>query len=193
MRAVGTPYYKHESAVVDAGAVIGEGTKIWHFTHVSAGARIGHRCVIGQGVYVAPTAVIGDDVKIQNNVSVYDGVTIEAHAFIGPSAVFTNVVNPRAEIARKDEYRPTRVRQGATIGANATIVCGHELGAYSFVGAGAVVTANVPAYALVFGVPARQIGWMCRCGVRLTVEHGAGYCSSCGRGYRAEGHDLAEA
>lgn len=186
-------YYKHESAIVDEGAQIGDGTKIWHFSHVCAGAQVGRNCSLGQNVYVAPTAIIGDGVKIQNNVSVYDGVTIDAHAFIGPSAVFTNVVNPRSEINRKDEYKPTNVGRGVTIGANATIVCGHRLGAYAFVGAGSVITAHVPAYALVMGVPARQHGWMCKCGVQITVESGAGYCAACGRGYRQEGAGLTEA
>jgi len=189
----GRDWFAHESAIVDDGAKIGAGTKIWHFCHVAAGARIGKNCVLGQNVYVAPTAVIGDGAKIQNNVSIYDGVIIEAHAFIGPSAVFTNVLNPRSEIPRKEEYRPTMIRRGATIGANATIVCGHEIGAYAFIGAGTVVTANVPAYALVFGVPARQVGWMCRCGERVQIEHGAGWCAHCGRGYRAEGEGIAEA
>src|SRR5438477_10807098 len=152
-------WFAHETAAVDDGAKIGTRTKIWHFSHVAAGARVGKDCVLGQGVYIAGTAVIGDGVKIQNNVSIYDGVTIEAHAFIGPSPVFTNVLNPRSEIPRKNEFRQTTVRRGATIGANATIVCGHEIGAYAFIGAGTVVTANVPAYALVFGVPARQVGW----------------------------------
>ena len=188
-----TIYFVHETSVIDEGAHIGSGTKIWHFCHVSAGARIGKDCVLGQNVYVAPTVVIGDGVRIQNNVSLYDGVTVEAHAFIGPSAVFTNVVNPRSEISRKDEYLPTRVGRGATIGANATIVCGHEIGDYSFIGAGTVVTANIPPYALVYGVPARQHGWMCRCGVRLTLEGAAGYCQACGRGYRALGDGIAEA
>ncbi len=187
------PYFKHESAVVDDGAKIGARTKIWHFCHVAAGAKIGADCVLGQGVYVAGSVVLGEGVKVQNNVSLYDGVVVDAHAFIGPSAVFTNVVNPRSEIVRKDEFLPTRVGRGATIGANATIVCGHEIGAYAFIGAGAVVTANVPPFALVFGVPARQVGWMCRCGVRLVIEHGAGWCSACGRGYRAEGDGIAEA
>jgi UDP-2-acetamido-3-amino-2,3-dideoxy-glucuronate N-acetyltransferase len=186
-------WFAHDSAIVDDGARIGAGTKIWHFSHVSAGARVGKDCVLGQNVYVAPSAVIGDGVKIQNNVSIYDGVTIEAHAFIGPSAVFTNVTNPRSEIPRRDEYRQTMVRRGATIGANATVVCGHEIGAYAFIGAGTVVTANVPAYALVFGVPARQVGWMCRCGERVAIEHGAGWCVHCGRGYRAEGEGITEA
>jgi UDP-2-acetamido-3-amino-2,3-dideoxy-glucuronate N-acetyltransferase len=186
-------WWAHESAIVDDGAHIGAGTKIWHFCHVSSGARIGRDCVLGQNVYVAPSVVVGDGVRIQNNVSIYDGVTIDAHAFIGPSAVFTNVVNPRSEVSRKDEYRLTRVGVGASIGANATIVCGHSVGAYAFIGAGAVVTANIPPYALVFGVPARQHGWMCRCGEQLTVEGGAAYCAACGRGYRTVGDGIAEA
>jgi UDP-2-acetamido-3-amino-2,3-dideoxy-glucuronate N-acetyltransferase len=186
-------WWAHESAIVDDGAHIGAGTKIWHFCHVSSGARIGRDCVLGQNVYVAPSVIVGDGVRIQNNVSIYDGVTIDAHAFVGPSAVFTNVVNPRSEVSRKDEYKLTRVGVGASIGANATIVCGHSVGAYAFIGAGAVVTANIPPYALVFGVPARQHGWMCRCGEQLTVEGGAAYCAACGRGYRAVGDGIAEA
>lgn len=186
-------WWAHDSAVVDDGAIVGVGTKVWHFSHVSAGARIGKDCVLGQNVYIAPTVVIGDGVKIQNNVSIYDGVSIDAHAFIGPSAVFTNVVNPRSEVSRKDEYRPTRVGLGATIGANATIVCGHTIGAYAFIGAGAVVTANIPPYALVFGVPARQHGWMCRCGVELTIEGATGYCTACGRGYKTVRDGITEA
>src|SRR5262249_9377880 len=174
-------------------AVIGAGTRIWHFSPVCAGARIGKDCVLGQNVYVAPTVVIGDGVKIQNNVSVYDGVTIEAHAFIGPSAVFTNVTNPRSEISRKEEFQPTRVGRGATIGANATIVCGHDIGEYAFISAGTVITANIPRYALVYGVPARQHGWMCRCGVRLQLDGAAGYCQACGRGYRVVSDGIAEA
>ncbi|MCS6912934.1 MAG: acyltransferase [Myxococcales bacterium] len=186
-------YFKHESAYVDEGAIIGEGTRIWHFSHIAPGARLGRGCTIGQGVYIAPTAVLGEGVRVQNNVSIYDGVVLEDHVFVGPSAVFTNVVNPRSEVSRKHEYRQTWVRRGATIGANATIVCGHEIGAYAFIGAGAVVTSNVPAYALCMGVPARQRGWMCRCGERLRVERGASWCSSCGRGYRLEEEVLCEA
>jgi UDP-2-acetamido-3-amino-2,3-dideoxy-glucuronate N-acetyltransferase len=186
-------YYRHPSAIVDEGAKIGAGTKIWHFCHVSAGARIGKNCVLGQNVYVAAAVVLGDNVRVQNNVSLYDGVYIEDHAFLGPSCVFTNVINPRSEVSRKEEYMPTKVGRGATIGANATIVCGNTIGAYAFVGAGSVVTANVPPYALIFGVPARQAGWMCRCGVRLSMEHGAGWCAACGRGYRGEGDGIVEA
>ncbi len=149
---------KHDSAFVDDGALVGDGTKIWHFCHVSSGARIGAGCSVGQNVYVAATSVIGDRVRIQNNVSIYDGVEIEDDAFIGPSAVFTNVINPRSEVARKAEYMTTHVGKGATIGANATIVCGSTLGRYAFVGAGSVVTHDVPPFALVVGVPARPLG-----------------------------------
>jgi UDP-2-acetamido-3-amino-2,3-dideoxy-glucuronate N-acetyltransferase len=173
-------YWKHESAIVDEGAHVGEGTKIWHFTHVCAGARIGARCVLGQNVYVAPTAVIGDGVRVQNNVSIYDGVVLDDDVFVGPSAVFTNVATPRAFVSRKHAYAPTRVGRGATIGANATIVCGHAIGEHAFVGAGAVVTHDVAPYALVVGVPARPQGWVCRCGVRLDETH---VCAECGAHY----------
>ncbi len=186
-------YFQHETAVVDEGAVIGARTRIWHFSHVTAGARIGVDCTLGQNVYVASTVVIGDRVKIQNNVSLYDGVTIESDVFIGPSAVFTNVRNPRAEITRaRDTYQTTKVGRGATIGANATIVCGHDVGQYAFIGAGTVVTATIPDFALVMGVPARQFGWMCRCGERVSVENASGWCAACGRGYRMEDEGLVE-
>jgi UDP-2-acetamido-3-amino-2,3-dideoxy-glucuronate N-acetyltransferase len=183
------PYFAHESAYVDQPCTIGEGTRIWHFSHVMKGARIGARCSIGQNVVIASTAVIGNGVKIQNNVSVYDGVVLEDGVFCGPSMVFTNVINPRSEIVRKDEYRPTVVRRGATLGANTTIVCGHTVGEYAFVAAGAVVTRDVPAYALVAGVPARQVGWMCRCAAaRLEFdEQGPARCPECGRTYRLVG------
>jgi UDP-2-acetamido-3-amino-2,3-dideoxy-glucuronate N-acetyltransferase len=161
------PYFVHQSSYVDEGCVIGEGTKIWHFTHVMAGATIGRRCNIGQNVVISPAVVIGDNVKIQNNVSVYTGVTLEDDVFCGPSMVFTNVVNPRSHVSRKDEYRPTRVGRGATFGANCTVVCGHNVGRYAFVGAGAVVTHDVPDHALVVGNPGRVAGWMCACGVKL--------------------------
>ncbi|MEP6859992.1 MAG: acyltransferase [Deltaproteobacteria bacterium] len=186
------PWTKHDSAYVDDGAVIGEGTKIWHFCHVSTGARIGAGCSLGQNVFVAATAVIGDRVRIQNNVSIYDGVVIEDDAFIGPSAVFTNVINPRSEVTRKHEYQATRVGAGASIGANATIVCGTTLGRYAFVGAGAVVTHDVRSFALVVGVPARQIGWMCRCGVGLELEHDRATCSACERSYSYDRAQLSE-
>lgn len=169
----------HPSAVVDDGAHLGDGTKVWHFAHVCAGARLGARNVISQGVYVAPTVVTGDNCKIQNHVSLYDGVILEDDVFVGPSAVFTNVINPRSAVSRKHEYRSTRVRCGATIGANATIVCGVTIGAYAFIAAGAVVTRDVPDYAQVQGVPARRSGWRCRCGERLPSS---GQCG-CGLAY----------
>jgi len=179
----------HESAYVDEGATIGDGTKIWHFCHVLGGAVIGERCSLGQNVVVMNGVRIGNNVKIQNNVSVYEGVELEDDVFCGPSMVFTNVVNPRSHVSRKNEYRRTLVRRGATIGANATIVCGSTLGEYSFVGAGAVVTGDVQAYALVAGVPARRIGWMCRCGERLP-DGGDGECGACGTRYVARGEAI---
>jgi UDP-2-acetamido-3-amino-2,3-dideoxy-glucuronate N-acetyltransferase len=162
-----TNYFVHESAYVDAGAEIGIGTRIWYFTHVFPTAKIGRDCILGQNVMIGPGVTIGNRCKIQNNVSIYPGVTLEDGVFCGPSCVFTNVTNPRADIERKDEFRPTLVRRGATIGANATIVCGHTIGSYSFIAAGAVVTHDVPAHALMAGNPARRIGWMSRAGYRL--------------------------
>ncbi len=157
----------HESSYVDDGASVGDGTKIWHFCHVMPGAVIGERCSLGQNVVVMPGTRIGNNVKIQNNVSIYEGVELEDDVFCGPSMVFTNVVNPRSAVSRKHEYQRTLVRRGATIGANATVICGVTLGECAFVGAGAVVTKDVKSFALVTGVPARQVGWMCRCGERL--------------------------
>ncbi len=159
----------HPSAIVDAGAQLGEDCRVWHFVHISAGARIGARCSFGQNVYVGNDVVIGSNVKIQNNVSVYDAVTLEDDVFCGPSMVFTNVYNPRSAVTRKDEYRRTLVRQGATLGANCTIVCGITIGAHAFIAAGAVVNREVPDFALMAGVPARQIGWMSRHGERLPL------------------------
>jgi UDP-2-acetamido-3-amino-2,3-dideoxy-glucuronate N-acetyltransferase len=181
-------YTAHESSYVDDGAVIGAGTKIWHFCHIMPGAVIGERCNLGQNVVVMGGTRLGDNVKVQNNVSIYEGVTLEDDVFCGPSCVFTNVTNPRSHVSRKSEYRPTLVRRGASIGANATIICGATLGEYSFIGAGAVVRGEVPAYALMVGVPARRVGWMCRCGVRLQLPvDGTGACSACGTWYREEG------
>ena len=160
-------YFVHPSSYIDEPSEIGEGTKIWHFCHVMPRARIGKRCNIGQNVFIASDVVIGDNVKIQNNVSVYTGVIIEDDAFLGPSMVFTNVINPRSHVLRRDEYLTTLVKKGATIGANATVVCGVTLGEYAFIGAGAVVTHDVPDYALIYGNPARIQGWMCQCGIRL--------------------------
>lgn len=180
-------YFTHETAVVDEGAQIGDGTKIWHFCHVMAGATIGADCVLGQNVYVA-NVTIGDGVRIQNNVSVYDGVTLEDFVFCGPSCVFTNVTNPRSEVARgREQYAETRVQRGASIGANATIVCGATIGPYAFIGAGAVVRGQVPAYAVMVGVPARRIGWMCRCGERLDTGPGSVVCEGCGEQFEIDG------
>lgn len=188
----GKAYFAHESAVIDDGAVIGDGTKIWHFSHIMAGSRIGRKCNFGQNVVVSPGCEIGDNVKVQNNVSIYTGVTLEDDVFCGPSMVFTNVVNPRSHIPRRDEYRATRVGRGASIGANATIVCGHDLGKYCFIGAGAVVTKTVPDYGLVLGNPGRLVGYVCYCGERLTLEPGAAdgaraACAACERAYTVRG------
>jgi UDP-2-acetamido-3-amino-2,3-dideoxy-glucuronate N-acetyltransferase len=180
-------YFAHESSYIDDGAIIGRGTKIWHFCHVMPGAVIGAGCTLGQNVVVMPRAVVGNNVRIQNNVSIYEGVTLEDDVFCGPSCVFTNVINPRSHVSRKDEFRQTLVRRGATIGANATVICGYELGEYCFIGAGAVVTGDVIPYALMVGVPARQVGWMCRCGVGLAVSEGEGTCTACGTRYLEKG------
>lgn len=182
-------FFLHESSYVDDGVEIGEGTKIWHFSHVLTNTRIGENCSLGQNVVVGPNVVVGNGVKIQNNVSVYEGVTLEDGVFCGPSCVFTNVHNPRSEVVRKDEYRTTVVKRGATIGANATIVCGYDLGEYCFVAAGAVVTRPVPAYALVGGTPARIIGWMSKAGGRLDDDL---ICPIDGTQYRRVSENLIE-
>jgi UDP-2-acetamido-3-amino-2,3-dideoxy-glucuronate N-acetyltransferase len=183
-------YYVHPSAIVDPGATIGANSKIWHFCHVMPKAKIGERCSFGQNCYVGNHVVIGNNVRVQNNVSLYDNLYVEDDVFIGPSAVFTNVNNPRAAFPRKDEYRDTHIRRGASIGANATIVCGHEVGEAAFVAAGAVVTRNVPPFAMVAGVPARRIGWMCRCGSKLTGK--SLVCAECAREYEPAGDGLRE-
>ncbi len=179
----------HESSYVDEPVEIGSGTKIWHFSHVLARSRIGKNCVIGQNVVIGPDVTIGNNCKFQNNVSIYPGITIEDGVFCGPSCVFTNVINPRAEIERKTEFRPTRIRRGATIGANATIVCGHDLGQYCFIAAGAVVTREVPDFALMIGTPARRAGWMSRAGARLGADL---VCPLDGSRYRETGPDKLE-
>lgn len=183
----------HPTAIVDNGAQIGAGTRIWHWVHVCGGARIGSQCSLGQNVFVGNDVRIGNNVKIQNNVSIYDAVLIEDDVFCGPSMVFTNVINPRAAVPRKDEYRKTVVRKGATIGANATIVCGIEVGQYAFIGAGAVVTRDVPDFGMVVGVPARRTGWMSRQGLRLDLPvagNGEATCPATGERYRLTGSQL---
>jgi UDP-2-acetamido-3-amino-2,3-dideoxy-glucuronate N-acetyltransferase len=183
----------HPSAIVDEGAQIGDGSRVWHFAHVSPGARIGEACSLGQGVYVGNDVTIGRNVKIQNNVSVYDAVTLEDDVFCGPSMVFTNVFNPRSAVVRKNEYRRTLVKRGATLGANCTIVCGTTVGEYAFVGAGAVVSRDVPAFALMVGVPAKRIGWMSRHGERLQLPasgEGEAACPATGERYRLQGDTL---
>ena len=183
----------HPSAIVDDGAVLGPGCRVWHWVHISAGARIGAGCSFGQGVYVGNDVLIGDQVKIQNNVSVYDAVTLEDDVFCGPSVVFTNVYNPRSAVVRKDQYRRTLVKRGATLGANCTIICGSTVGEHAFVAAGAVVNRDVKAYALMAGVPARQIGWMSRHGERLTLQmrgNDEASCPATGERYRLAGDTL---
>lgn len=189
------PVTVHESAIVDPGAILGEGTRVWHFCHISAGAVIGQDCSFGQNVFVANNVTIGDNVKVQNNVSVYDNVHLESDVFCGPSMVFTNVYNPRSHVSRKEEYRETHVRQGATLGANCTIVCGATIGRFAFVGAGAVVNCDVPDFALMVGVPARRIGWMSAAGQRLDLPaqgRGEARCPQTGARYRLMGETLEE-
>jgi len=182
-------YYRHESSYVDEGAEVGENTKIWHFSHIMGGAKIGKRCSLGQNVNVGGHAVLGNGVKVQNNVSIYDDVIIEDDVFCGPSMVFTNVINPRAFVERKHEYKKTYIKKGASIGANATIVCGVALGEYCFIGAGSVVTKDVPPYALMYGNPARQHGWVCKCGEKLD---GTLVCKTCNKKYKLFNTGLQE-
>lgn len=188
-------YTAHETAIIDVGAIVGEGTRIWHWVHVSSKAQIGAQCSLGQNVYIGNHVVIGSNVKIQNNVSVYDNVMLEDDVFCGPSMVFTNVYNPRSAVSRKDEYRDTLVKRGATLGANCTIVCGITIGEFAFIGAGAVVNKDVPAYALMVGVPARQIGWMSRFGERLHFKPGSdtfdyASCEKTGEVYVRDTHNI---
>lgn len=183
-------YFKHETAIIDSGVHIGEGTKVWHFSHIMSGANLGSHCNLGQNVFVATGVEIGSNVKIQNNVSVYSGVTLEDNVFLGPSMVFTNVNTPRSFVERKD-YSKTRVGKGASIGANATVVCGNDIGIYAFIGAGAVVTSPVPAYALMYGVPAKQQGWVSRNGMKLKLdENGRGICTETQETYQLRGDEL---
>ena len=187
------PITIHESSYVDDGADIGDGTKIWHFSHVMGGAVVGRDCVLGQNVFVASGVRIGNTVKIQNNVSVYEGVTLEDGVFCGPSAVFTNVSTPRSEVSRKSEYEITVVGKAASIGANATIVCGNKIGHHALIGAGSVVTSEVKPHALMLGVPARHMGWVCACGEVLRIEDNAASCSSCGLNWVEDAGNLAKA
>ena len=187
-----TDVFIHESSYVDDGARIGAGTKIWHFCHIMPGAVIGERCNLGQNVVVMNGVRLGANVKVQNNVSIYEGVELEDDVFCGPSMVFTNVMNPRSHVSRRNEYRRTLVKRGSSIGANATIVCGVTLGEYCFVGAGAVVNRDVAPYALVAGVPAKRIGWICQCGERLP-DSGAGTCKACGSSYERAGDGIRRA
>lgn len=180
------PYFAHESSFVDEGCNIGNGTKIWHFSHIMSNCTIGQNCNIGQNVVISPEVVLGNNVKIQNNVSIYTGVTCDDDVFLGPSCVFTNVTNPRSAVNRRGQYAKTHVGKGASIGANATIVCGHDIGAFAFIGAGAVVTKNVPDYALLVGNPAKQLGWMSEFGHRLTFENNMATCPESGQQYKLE-------
>lgn len=186
-------YFAHETAVIDSGCSIGAGTKIWHFSHLMTGCVLGEKCNIGQNVVISPKVVLGKNVKVQNNVSIYEGVTCDDDVFLGPSMVFTNVINPRSAVNRKNEYLKTHVGKGASIGANATIVCGHNIGEYAFIGAGAVVTKEVPPYALVVGNPARQMGWMSEFGSRLIFdEQGNAICEESGEKYKLENNFVSK-
>lgn len=190
--SINNKYFAHETACIDEGADIGAETKVWHYSHIMPGSVIGHSCNIGQNVVISPGCRVGNNVKIQNNVSIYTGVTLEDDVFCGPSMVFTNVINPRSHIERKSEYLPTLVRQGASIGANATVICGYTLGAYSFIGAGAVVTRDVPDFGLIVGNPGRLRGFVCYCGEKLPLDvdpdsSATCDCGSCGKQYTKSG------
>ena len=186
-------FYAHETAIIDEGCTIGEGTKIWHFSHIMPKCTLGNNCNIGQNVVISPDVVLGNNVKVQNNVSIYTGVTCDDDVFLGPSMVFTNVINPRSAVNRKSEYLKTHVGHGASIGANATIVCGHDIGAFAFIGAGAVVTKHVPAYALVVGNPSRQMGWMSEFGHRLKFdENGVATCEESNEKYKLENNQVSK-
>ncbi|MBL7903026.1 MAG: N-acetyltransferase [Bacteroidia bacterium] len=186
-------YFSHPTAVIDEGCTIGEGTKIWHFSHLMTGCKLGKNCNLGQNVVVSPGVELGNNVKVQNNVSIYTGVSCEDDVFLGPSMVFTNVINPRSAVNRKSEYAKTHVGKGASIGANATIVCGHDIGKYAFIGAGAVVTKNVPDYALVIGNPSRQTGWMSEYGHKLEFDaKGIGTCKESGDNYKLENNKVTK-
>jgi len=180
---MGKECFIHPTAVVDEPMEIGEGTKIWHFAHIMSGARIGENCIIGQNVFIASGAILGNNIKVQNNVSIFDGVILEDDVFCGPSMVFTNVFNPRSFISRMKELRKTLLRRGATIGANATIVCGNTIGLYAFIGAGSVVTRDIPDYALVYGNPGKVKGWVCQCAEEITFRSGKAVCKACGKRY----------
>lgn len=195
MSASTNKFFAHESSYIDKEAEIGKGTRIWHFSHVMSGARVGSNCNIGQNVVIHSTAVVGNGVKIQNNVSVYDGVILEDDVFCGPSMVFTNVINPRSHTPRKHEYIKTLVRQGATIGANATMLCGNTIGRHAFIGAASLVNCDVPDFGLVFGIPAKLQGWMCKCGIRLDLPLSSEKkintcCEACARSYEQEGQKV---
>ncbi|MDA0194132.1 MAG: DapH/DapD/GlmU-related protein [Bacteroidetes bacterium] len=185
-------FYRHPSAVIDEGCKIGDGTKIWHFCHIMPDCQIGKNCNIGQNVVVSPKVVLGNNVKVQNNVSIYTGVTCDDDVFLGPSMVFTNVINPRSAIIRKDAYSKTHVGKGATIGANATIVCGNDIGRYAFIGAGAVITKTIPDYALVVGNPGKQTGWMSEFGHKLHFEDGIAVCSESGQKYSLQDNQVSK-
>jgi UDP-2-acetamido-3-amino-2,3-dideoxy-glucuronate N-acetyltransferase len=184
--------FVHPTSVVNPNSSIGEGTKVWHYSHIMEGVQMGRDCVLGQNVFVGRNVVVGNNVKIQNNVSIYEGVHLEDAVFCGPSMVFTNVINPRSEVSRRDEFQPTLVKRGATLGANSTILCGNEIGKYALIGAGAVVTKDVPDFGLVVGNPGRLVGWVCQCGVQLDFTSNEVHCGGCDRQYSRQGETVVE-